>query len=74
MDVLATLAHQPVTKSENAFVSMSLSLWPLCLSNITSALKSCSSSSEVAPAWLGAGAEGSSTNKVPLVVFCLCSQ
>lgn len=74
MDVLATLAHQPVTKSENAFVSMSLSLWPLCLLNITSALKSCSSSSEVAPAWLGAGAEGSSTKKVPLVVFCLCSQ
>lgn len=35
MDVLATLAHQLSTKSENAFVSTSLSLWPLCLSSIT---------------------------------------
>lgn len=50
MDVPATLARQPVIKSESVFVSISLHLWPPCLSRKTSALKSCSSFSEVAPA------------------------
>lgn len=50
MDIPATLACQPVIKSENVFVSISLSRWPHCLSRKTSALKSCSSFSEVTPA------------------------
>lgn len=72
MDVLATLAHEPVTKSENVFLCHST--FGLCLPSTTSALKSCSSSSEVAPAWLGPGADSRSTHKVTLIVSCLCSQ
>lgn len=51
MDVTTALTHHPVIQRENEFVSILLSLWPPCLSKAgTSALKSCSSFSEVAPA------------------------